>query len=640
MIIAANKMDLVLSNNNSYPDEQTQARSRQQIVSLLQRFKFVRQCIKTSAKTLVNVNDIFVKAQHAVFYPINPLYNLSTGKLTQEFKQALARIFRIFDQDNDGLLSSSELNTFQSYCFHLSKLMEGGLAGWKKVIPKNEPSEPVIRDGKFTISGFFNIFDVFINSDRLEIPWTVLRIFGYDDELNLKIPSEVENPTTSTSKLPFDLSVLSTRFLTDLFYQFSSNKEYLSESELSTIFSIIPTAFLPPWHPSRVEDLFYGCFSVPKISTDSKAKIAESAQLPTESAADHTITKDSPLLLSPSTRVSLQEWISQWCMVCAISSSVARSELYRLGHVEYSCHHKLGKRLCQPAISPSVKQRNHSDAICSTCIRVMIIGYESCEKSAFLEALCQHEKECDSEAREHSKTYCTNVQMKKKTKNPKITKSDVTTIIFTDIPKKVVDSSKDEFAEVFSENKSIQGQGFDLVLFMIDCSNPSSLDYAIMIEEHILPEDVPRIFVCTKHDKMKEQISCGEMHDEVLTKTKQHCAKLDIEPPLLTSFVSGCEDKQRQKTLEHIVYSTLDPCDVSALNSRPFERRKRIESARRTKMLWLGGFLGLAVSFAAVTSALRGSSKEAKNDGNEKKSWLKSILKIGKICNPISYFTW
>ena len=135
-------------------DEQILARSRQQIVSILQRFKFVRQCIKCSAKNLLNVDEIFLKAQQAVLYPITPLYDLNQGKIAHNCHRAFSRIFRMYDKDNDDLLSNAEINAFQNDAFRVP-LVERDLAGWKKVVSKNNPSEEsVIRNGKFTVAGF------------------------------------------------------------------------------------------------------------------------------------------------------------------------------------------------------------------------------------------------------------------------------------------------------------------------------------------------------------------------------------------------------------------------------------------------------------------------------------------------------
>ena len=59
-----------------------------------------------------NVSEVFYHAQHAVVFPIQPLYDTHTQALLPAFRLALTRVFRIFDKDHDGLLSDSELNDF------------------------------------------------------------------------------------------------------------------------------------------------------------------------------------------------------------------------------------------------------------------------------------------------------------------------------------------------------------------------------------------------------------------------------------------------------------------------------------------------------------------------------------------------
>lgn len=63
---------------------------------------------------------------------------------------------------------------------------KGGLA------KENNPTdEAVVRDGKFTVSvtGFLAIFDVFISQNRLDVPWRVLRKFGYDVNVTMNFIS-------------------------------------------------------------------------------------------------------------------------------------------------------------------------------------------------------------------------------------------------------------------------------------------------------------------------------------------------------------------------------------------------------------------------------------------------------------------
>jgi hypothetical protein len=263
VIIAGNKMDLFRpSNSAGMTDEQALARSRQQIVSLMQRFRFVRQCSKCSAKNLLRVDEVFLKAQQAVLYPFTPLYDLETGRLTDNCRRAFTRIFRMYDRDNDGLLSNAEIDAFQNQTFHVP-LVERDLAGWKKVVSRNNPTdEAVVRDGKFTVSGFLAIFDVFISQNRLDVPWRVLRKFGYDDELHLHVPSSVSMPSDDKR---WKLTSAARKFLAAVFPQFDSNHDgILSADDVAAIFSIVPDPSLPPWNPVRAADVFAGCFSSPK----------------------------------------------------------------------------------------------------------------------------------------------------------------------------------------------------------------------------------------------------------------------------------------------------------------------------------------------------------------------------------------
>jgi hypothetical protein len=191
---------------------------RQRIVSLLQRYPFVRQCIKCSAKTLFHVTDIFQKAQHAVLFPIQPIYDIQQDALTPKAQQAFCRIFRMADLDTDGYLSNQELLAFQTKCYRVwGPLFDETVSGWNKILSKkiisssdttanpnhkrnekyyyyyyqkqqqqqqqqkNDPTTTtttsttattatttaIVHNDKFTIEGFFSIFEVFMSKDRM-----------------------------------------------------------------------------------------------------------------------------------------------------------------------------------------------------------------------------------------------------------------------------------------------------------------------------------------------------------------------------------------------------------------------------------------------------------------------------------------
>merc|ERR1740139_477765 len=271
--------------------------SRKKIVSLLQNFKSIRQSMKCSAKNLVNVNDVFVKAQHSVRFPIRPLYDLSQGKLTPSAVRAFRRIFRIFDADGDGLLSLAELNSFQKKCFPALKMTADDWNGWKKALLNNYPSESVFLGEKMTCQGFLAMFDVFVSSDRLDTPWTVLRNFGYDDDLVLDIPDTV---TSTCPKNDWKLSDGDRNFLTDTFFRFDTDGDgVLLENQLIELFQVLPPPALPPWHPTR-------------------------RNLSVQAQPAH------PVLSS----LSYLDWMSRWYAFRAMDSASANEELYLLGQVQ------------------------------------------------------------------------------------------------------------------------------------------------------------------------------------------------------------------------------------------------------------------------------------------------------------------
>lgn len=55
--------------------------------------------------------------------------------------------------------------------------------GLKAVVQKNA-SEGLIDD-KLTVKGFLTLHGLFIQRGRHETTWTILRKFGYDDDLSL-----------------------------------------------------------------------------------------------------------------------------------------------------------------------------------------------------------------------------------------------------------------------------------------------------------------------------------------------------------------------------------------------------------------------------------------------------------------------
>ena len=112
---------------------------------------------------------------------------------------ALKRIFKLCDKNKDGLLDSAELNDFQviyspscgvemtsrtlqSKCFD-APLQTQELEGIKEMVQRHG-SGMVVDDG-LTEAGFLYLNTIFIQGGRLETTWTILRSFGYGEDLKL-----------------------------------------------------------------------------------------------------------------------------------------------------------------------------------------------------------------------------------------------------------------------------------------------------------------------------------------------------------------------------------------------------------------------------------------------------------------------
>jgi Ras family protein T1 len=678
-------MDLFLpSSTAGVTDEQVLARSRQQIVSLMQRFRFIRQCIKCSAKNLLRVDEVFLKAQQAVLYPFTPLYDLDVGRLSEDCQRAFTRIFRMYDRDHDGLLSHHELDRFQHETFHVP-VYERDLTGWKKVVSRNNPNEEVVRDGKFTVSGFLAIFDVFISQNRLDVPWQALRKFGYDDNLNLIVPASVFRGTEDAS---WTITPSAQQFLADLFNQYDSDQDgVLSLSDMDAIFSIIPESSLPPWHPIRSRELFGRCFSQPNMPiatlprSESMASTASSVLGISQSLSASGITIVSgdsfpsvdmssvDRVNVVSTPLTFLEWMGLWHSVSAISPEMTRAELFRLGHIEDTKTTKRRKGRKKSAVAPH-RETTPDSLLPSRQVRVLLLGSPGSGKTALINSWCgggSVKDPLETTKTKSPETSCTYVRLKRQ--NLKSGKGDddetvVVHLVVTEVPEAEAEYQalrRKQLSKILSEG------GCDLVVLAFDCNNSASLAYATHLESSLLNDDVPRVYVGTKSDQCRTTTgnnnfdAANDVEDNdddhewqasaVIDEAATHCRSLDLEPPLVTSVkVSRMEsggpdgvdlaEHNRRQALECLARCCLYEPDVQRLRGKPHEERKRREASRRRnrKMIWFGVGVGVAVAVVGYlwtggasgggksSSASGGSSAGAGGGGGGRLGWFRTLF--------------
>ncbi|CAG8763401.1 18740_t:CDS:10, partial [Dentiscutata erythropus] len=279
IVLVGNKIDLRGDHvaNQSLEDE---------IIPIMNEFKEVETCVECSAKQPLNVSEVFYFAQKAVLHPTAPLYDSREHVLKPECIDALKRIFSLCDIDKDGVLDDDELNEFQRKCFN-APLQQQELEGVKEVVREHEPNG--VNEVGLTELGFLFLHTLFIQRGRLETTWTVLRKFGYGDDLSLREdflfpPFEVQHDCS------VELSPNGYQFFADIFQVFDKDKDgALKDSELASLFATTPGN---PWANSEFPHT--------------------------------TITNEAGA-------VTLQGWLAQWSMTTLLDYKTTLSYLAYLG---------------------------------------------------------------------------------------------------------------------------------------------------------------------------------------------------------------------------------------------------------------------------------------------------------------------
>uniref|UniRef100_A0A383VCR8 Mitochondrial Rho GTPase n=1 Tax=Tetradesmus obliquus TaxID=3088 RepID=A0A383VCR8_TETOB len=155
---------------------------REFMEGLIREFPVIEVSIRTSSRKLRSVLDVFYQAIKTVLYPKAPLLDATTGRLTTPCVKALLRIFLMCDSDGDGALNDEELNTFQFLCFG-QPLTPDELASVRQMVA--ERMADGLSDAGLLFPGFMYLHTLFLTRGRLESTWTVLRLFGYNEQLRI-----------------------------------------------------------------------------------------------------------------------------------------------------------------------------------------------------------------------------------------------------------------------------------------------------------------------------------------------------------------------------------------------------------------------------------------------------------------------
>jgi Ras family protein T1 len=231
VVLVGNKIDL------RGRDNLTNERLKMEVMPIMDEFKEVETCVECSAKELLNVSEVFYFAQKAVLHPTAPLYDSREHVMKPACIEALKRIFKLCDIDKDGVLNDEELNEFQKKCFN-SPLQQQELEGIKNVVRENSTNG--VDENGLTETGFLFLHKLFIQRGRLETTWSVLRKFGYGDDLSLR--EDFLYPQLNVfPDCTFELSSDGYKFFVDTFEAYDKDQDgALNNDELNNLFSTSP----------------------------------------------------------------------------------------------------------------------------------------------------------------------------------------------------------------------------------------------------------------------------------------------------------------------------------------------------------------------------------------------------------------
>ncbi|XP_010550971.1 PREDICTED: mitochondrial Rho GTPase 1-like [Tarenaya hassleriana] len=253
IIVAGCKLDL--------RDDTNQVSLEQVMSPIMQQFREIETCIECSAQKLIQAHEVFYYAQKAVLHPTGPLFDQETQSLKPRCVRALKRIFILCDHDRDGALSDAELNDFQVKCFN-APLQPSEIEGVKRVVQDKLPEG--VNERGLTLTGFLFLHALFIEKGRLETTWTVLRKFGYNNDIRLAdelIPYSAFKCAPDQSVELTNVAIEFLRGIYDLFDGSSENN--LMPQEIEDLFSTAPES---PWkeapYDAAAEKTAIGGFSV------------------------------------------------------------------------------------------------------------------------------------------------------------------------------------------------------------------------------------------------------------------------------------------------------------------------------------------------------------------------------------------
>ncbi|EGV64966.1 ERMES complex Ca(2+)-binding regulatory GTPase gem1 [Yamadazyma tenuis] len=470
VVLCANKCDTTLGDDTSQNSDE--------FLPLLNEFKEIEACVRSSAKQNINVVEAFYMCQRAITHPISPIFDSKEGNLKPAAVAALKRVFFLCDKDQDGYLNYQEFSSLHTKAFERTADIteyENILRTLDRVIfPETEQDglHPGISE-----DGFILLNKIYAERGRHETIWGILRSFSYTNSLSLDdkflFPKIDVNPDSSV-----ELSPLGYRFMVDLFVKFDKDNDGgLSENELSS--------------------LFYPTPGIPKLWRD--------CQFP------------SSIVCNESGYVTLQGWLAQWNLTTFLDYRTTLEYLSYLGFDEGSSIKAL--QITKPRKRRKKQNKVYRQPVFDRNVfNCFIIGAPKSGKTSLLESFLKGN---------YSEMYSPTIQPRICAKDIELRGGKQCYLILEELG---------ELESAILENKSRLDQ-CDAICFTYDSSDPNSFQYLIDLRlkyEDTLDE-VPCVFAALKADLDKQQ-QRGDIQPEIYTRDLSINSPLHISSNWATSL--------------------------------------------------------------------------------------------------------
>ncbi|RHN64833.1 putative EF-hand domain pair, mitochondrial Rho GTPase [Medicago truncatula] len=258
---------------------------------VMQQFPEIEISIGCSASMNLKVLDVFSFAQKSVLYPLEPLYFRNSNTLKPRFARALKRIFILSDRNRDSSLNNAEFNDFQAKYF-IGPVPQSAIQLLVKYLRKKYPEG--VNEHGLTLAGFQSLHADFKKIWHREVPWAMLRKFGYMDDIRLA--DHLIPPLTRAPDQSVELTNEALAFLKKVFVEFDVDcNGILQPEELEELFFTAPES---PWTGPPYKD-----------------------------AADENVVGENGI-----TGLSLEAFLSKWALMTLIDPTFSVKNLLYIGY--------------------------------------------------------------------------------------------------------------------------------------------------------------------------------------------------------------------------------------------------------------------------------------------------------------------